>query len=118
MQSKRQKEILDIAVKLLADGGSAGLSIKTIASAVGVSEPAIYRHFGSKHDILCGVIDSFNVIASGLLHELESADLPAMNKLGMFMQDRLKRVNAHPKMAKVMFSEELFQGSAELSERL
>lgn len=53
--TKRQKEILNAATKILSCGNIDELTIKNIASKVGVSEPAIYRHFDSKHDLLVSI---------------------------------------------------------------
>ena len=47
-RTKRQDEILDIALNLLADGGVKNLTMKRIAESIGVSEPAVYRHFKNK----------------------------------------------------------------------
>lgn len=44
----RQGEILDAALAVFADRGYDGGTMRQIASRVGVSEPAIYRHFASK----------------------------------------------------------------------
>ncbi|MCK5088225.1 MAG: helix-turn-helix transcriptional regulator, partial [Melioribacteraceae bacterium] len=46
--TKRQAEIIDESIKLIADKGIQGLTIKNLSKAIGVSEPAIYRHFENK----------------------------------------------------------------------
>ena len=51
-RTKRQDEILDIALNLLADGGVKNLTMKRIAESIGVSEPAVYRHFKNKTEIV------------------------------------------------------------------
>ena len=43
--SKRQKEIIGAAISLIAQNGIEGLTTKALAAAVGISEPALYRHF-------------------------------------------------------------------------
>ena len=48
----RQVEILQVALRLLAEGGCHALTIRNIAFELGITEPAIYRHFGSKKDLL------------------------------------------------------------------
>lgn len=49
---KRQEEILEAALSLLAQGGSHALTTRNLAGALGITEPALYRHFGSKKDLL------------------------------------------------------------------
>ncbi|MCP3965545.1 MAG: TetR/AcrR family transcriptional regulator [Lentisphaerae bacterium] len=118
MLSKRQTEIVEIAVSLISGRGIQNLTIKNIANELGVSEPAIYRHFASKYDILCAVIDSFSAIASGILEQLVDSDESALDKVGRFMADRIERMSEHPKLAKIMFSEEIFQDDPRLSARM
>ncbi len=49
---KRQEEILKAALGLLAHGGSHALTTRNLARALNISEPALYRHFESKKDLL------------------------------------------------------------------
>ena len=59
-RTKRQDEILDTALHLLADGGVKNLTMKRIAESIGVSEPAVYRHFKNKTEIVKGIIEKFD----------------------------------------------------------
>ena len=52
----RQLQIIQESITLIAEKGIQGLTMKNLASAIGVSEPALYRHFKSKNDILSGII--------------------------------------------------------------
>ena len=46
---------------LISEQGLAGASMGRIAEIVGISEPAIYRHFGSRREILLSALDSVSV---------------------------------------------------------
>jgi AcrR family transcriptional regulator len=48
----RQQQIIGAAAKLIFKYGSEHLTVKRIATEVGISEAAIYRHFKSKKSIL------------------------------------------------------------------
>jgi AcrR family transcriptional regulator len=48
----RRAEILDAAARLFAERGFHGASIEDLGAAVGVSGPAIYRHFSGKEALL------------------------------------------------------------------
>ena len=48
----RQQQIVDAAAILIFKYGSEHLTVKKIATVVGISEAAIYRHFNSKKSIL------------------------------------------------------------------
>lgn len=50
--SPRRREILDAAATLFAAKGFHGVSIEEIGGAVGISGPALYRHFSGKDSLL------------------------------------------------------------------
>ncbi|HET6350955.1 MAG TPA: helix-turn-helix domain-containing protein [Coriobacteriia bacterium] len=52
----RRGEILDAAMRVFAEKGYTGGSMRDIAQRVGVSEPAIYKHFGSKEDLFLALL--------------------------------------------------------------
>ena len=43
---------MESALGLIAEKGIQGLTIKNLSKKIGISEPAIYRHFDSKSSIL------------------------------------------------------------------
>ncbi|GAA5086715.1 AcrR family transcriptional regulator [Thermocatellispora tengchongensis] len=51
-RGKRRTEILDAAATLFAARGFHGVSIEEIGAAVGISGPALYRHFTGKQALL------------------------------------------------------------------
>ncbi|WP_083506668.1 TetR/AcrR family transcriptional regulator [Leucobacter sp. G161] len=51
-KAQRRERYLEAAATLIAERGFSGVSIDLLGSAVGVSGPALYRHFSSKEDIL------------------------------------------------------------------
>ncbi|GAA3681253.1 TetR/AcrR family transcriptional regulator [Nonomuraea antimicrobica] len=51
-RGNRRAEILDAAARLFAARGFHGVSIEDIGGAVGVSGPALYRHFNGKDALL------------------------------------------------------------------
>ncbi|GII62422.1 TetR family transcriptional regulator [Sphaerisporangium krabiense] len=52
----RRREILDAAAGLFAARGFHGTSIEEIGAAVGVSGPALYRHFSGKESLLAEML--------------------------------------------------------------
>jgi len=55
----RRRQILDAAALMLADGRTAALEIKELASNVGVTRPVVYRFFPTRQALLEGVIGDF-----------------------------------------------------------
>jgi AcrR family transcriptional regulator len=46
----RQKDILKAAIAIIANQGYEKLTIKNLATKIGVTEAALYRHFKSKRE--------------------------------------------------------------------
>ncbi|HZN16238.1 MAG TPA: TetR/AcrR family transcriptional regulator [Acidimicrobiales bacterium] len=53
----RREMILEAAAQLFFDRGFAATGIDDIGTAVGVTGPAFYRHFKSKHDLLVALVE-------------------------------------------------------------
>ncbi len=64
MHTQRQLEFIEAAIKLTATEGIQKLTIRNVASAIGVSEAAVYRHFESKHELLKAILDHLNAMLS------------------------------------------------------
>ena len=54
--TSRQTEVLNHSLALIQEQGLAGLTMRKIAERMGFSEPAIYRHFKTKQDLVLGII--------------------------------------------------------------
>ncbi len=55
-KAERRAAILVAAARLMAERGFANVRLEDIGSAVGVSGPAMYRHFAAKHDLLAEML--------------------------------------------------------------
>jgi AcrR family transcriptional regulator len=71
MATQRDK-ILSAACDLLVTGGLNGLSMRKLASRLGVTAPALYRHYESKETVLVDVVgEAFKVFAQYLYRAVE-----------------------------------------------
>jgi AcrR family transcriptional regulator len=75
--SGRHSQILEVAARLFAERGFHGVSVGDIGRAVGISGPALYKHFESKDAVLAQMLVS---ISERLLDEgrarVEAASTP------------------------------------------
>ena len=55
-KARRRQAILDHSKRLFAASGFRAVSIEEIGAGAGISGPAVYRHFGSKEDILAELL--------------------------------------------------------------
>ncbi|KAA9021788.1 TetR/AcrR family transcriptional regulator [Niallia endozanthoxylica] len=58
-QTDKQQKIVEAAVKMFASNGYANTSTSEIAKVAGVSEGTIFRHYGTKDNLLLAVILPF-----------------------------------------------------------
>ncbi|MFK7828331.1 MAG: TetR/AcrR family transcriptional regulator [Congregibacter sp.] len=56
---ERERVILDAATKLFASAGFHATSTRKIAAAAGVSEGTVFHYFGSKNELMLGILDRF-----------------------------------------------------------
>ena len=55
--AERRAAVLDAALRVFGEGSYDGATTAEIARAAGVSEPILYRHFGSKRELYCACLD-------------------------------------------------------------
>ena len=113
--TERQKAIINISIKLIAERGIQQLTIKNISRGLGVSEPAIYRHFECKMDILLAILSNFKSMTKDAIERLQLIDISAIQKIERLFTTHFKRFVINPALAAVIFSEEIFQNDKRLS---
>lgn len=76
-KADRRAAILAAAATLFAERGYAGVTIEDLGTAVGVSGPAVYRHFPGKAAVLAAILqDASRVLLDGAERVLESSPDP------------------------------------------
>ena len=80
MESKEKntkKKILEEALKLFAQSGYMGTSMNDIASKLGVTKAALYKHYKSKQEILDSIIEKMNELDIERVKQYENHDAAA-----------------------------------------
>ena len=113
MFSKRQQQIIETAIKIIATNGIQNLTTKNLANEIGISEPALYRHFNNKLEILKAVIAYFKIKMQPASAKLNKS-ANSLNNIEKFMLEHLKIISQNPNFAKVIFSEANFQNEENL----
>ncbi len=112
--SDRQKQIIQASVQLIAQKGIQGLTIKNISQAIGISEPAIYRHFENKNDIILGII---SVLRESIIEktDAETDDNNTIDSIKKIFQSYTDRFTKNPALTAIVFSEEIFTNNSLLA---
>jgi len=118
MLSERQGQIIDKSICLIADKGIQGFTIKNLSKAIGISEPAIYRHFDSKTHILLTILDNFKEMANMLSGMMETNPMTAVEKISFMFKNMVDMFTETPALVSVIFSEEIFKNEEVLKNKI
>jgi AcrR family transcriptional regulator len=105
---------MDAAMKLVAENGFSGFTIRNVASAVGVTEPAVYRHFSNKLDLLTAMLEDLQAAIVPHFRKLSQVEGGAKRILGGFIHGIFDELKIHPSFAPFIFSEDLFHAEPHL----
>lgn len=114
----RQTEIINISINIISEKGIQQLTIKNIAKDMGISEPAIYRHFKSKFDILSTILSSFEDNGIIITDQVISAKTSSLKKMEAIFLNHFEQFSKNPALTAVIFSEEIFQNDAILANQV
>ncbi len=116
--TKRQAQIAGAAIEIIGEVGIQGLTIKTLAAKIGVTEGAIYRHFTSKWDILGAIAAMFNAGSTDILKRVIASELSGLEKIKRFFLGRLEQFMENRGLVLVMFSDDIFKGNSDLQKQV
>ncbi len=116
--TERQKEIINAAFTLISTQGIQDLTIKNLGKAIGVSEPAIYRHFASKAEILSGIVDEITAVKNRTLAFSRSGDADPRLCLRRFFSHQASEFEIFPPLSIILSPEDLFRTDVGLITRI
>lgn len=114
----RKGEIIDKALNLIAQRGIEKLTFRNLAAAVGISEPAFYRHFSGKSAILLAILDHFDALRRELFERIRRQAPDSLAALEAVFREHLSLFARQPALAMLLFPEEIRQNRAELEARV
>lgn len=112
----KQRKILESSIDLFSENGFANTSTSEIAKRAGVAEGTIFKHFGSKDNLLIATIlpfivhDVFPEIAIQFAeHTLKPQYMDFRAFVHAFIKDRLIFINENHKVAKIFITEIMYK---------
>jgi AcrR family transcriptional regulator len=118
MITERQQEIIETSLGLINEKGIQGLTIKNLSKRLGITEPAIYRHFENKIQILMAVLDVLKNNTSEIFGSELKSNQTAVQKIEQLFKKHFKSFAQMPSMASVVFSEEIFRNEEKLIDKI
>jgi len=118
MLTERQQEIIDTSLEIISTIGIQGLTIKNLSKRIGISEPAIYRHYENKISILLAILDYFKSSGEQMfIKQVNSNDEP-LRKIECIFEGHFEAFDRNPSLVSVIFSEEIFRNEPVLQEKI
>ncbi len=101
--SDRRAQIIESALNLMSNRGVAGTTTARIAADVGVSEPALYRHFKNKQEIVLAALDEVSmrlILYTTSAADPDGGDLERLRQMSSAFYDF---VMSHPEETRTLF---------------
>ena len=111
MESKEKntkEKILEEALKLFAQSGYMGTSMNEIASRLGVTKAALYKHYSSKQEILDSIVERMNQMDAKRAKEYEMPDGDMEDVIAGYKNIALEKIRRFTKVQFLHWTEEEF----------
>ena len=109
MKEKSTKEkILEEALRLFAKSGYMGTSMNDIASRLGVTKAALYKHYSSKQEILDSIVERMNQMDAQRAKEYEMPDGNMEEVIAGYKNTALEKIRQYTKVQFLHWTEEEF----------
>lgn len=118
MRTQRQQELLLAAMEIVAEQGFSRLTIRNVAAAIGVTEPAVYRHFPSKLALLTAILEELQKAIVPHFRALAYGKASLEELLRHFILGIFTELEKRPAYAPFIFSEEAFHNEPRLKDEL
>lgn len=103
----RKAEIIDATLRLADKLGPDRLTTETIADAVGLSQPGIFRHFPKKKDLWEAVAARVGSMMESRWKKAQNGDAPATDRIRALIGAQLRLIQSTPAIPAILFSREL-----------
>jgi AcrR family transcriptional regulator len=112
--SERQSQIVDAAMQIIATKGSRRFTAQLLATEIGVTGGAIYRHFESMDAIVDAVVQRMGAILfDGFPPELSDP----IERLKVFFHHRARTILVKPHISRLLLSDHLAQAGGRVQAR-
>lgn len=115
--SSRKQQIVETVLGLVAAHGTDAVSAQLIADTIGVTQPAVFRHFPSKEAIWLAVMDWLEERLVAIYSAADDLEKPGFVVLSRMFMDHARLIERYPALAKLVFSDHLRLQYPSLQER-
>lgn len=102
---EKQLKILDVAIELFKEKGFVGTSMRDIAARLDIKAASLYAHIRSKDELLEWISFSTAEKFFAGLNQVKDANVPAQEKLDLFIEKHLQTVLENPDVTNIYSNE-------------
>lgn len=95
MAERTKLKILDVALQLFSQNGYLGTSMNDIAMKLGITKPALYKHYASKHEILECIVERMNEMDFERAKEYEMPETQPDGFADAYVKTPIEKIRAY-----------------------
>lgn len=103
IRRNRERDVTRAAIEVFYEKGYAAASVQDIADIVGVLKGSLYYYIASKEDLLSRIVEAVHAQSSAILDEVLALDIPAIERLHLYISRHLKWSLANVEEVTVFF---------------
>jgi AcrR family transcriptional regulator len=109
----RKQEIIQATMEIVAEEGIQNLTMARLAKRTGITDGALYKHFGSKQEIVLAMVQEVqNSLSAFMRPQVAQYDDP-LEKLQNVLRLQLEYLEQHKGVPRILFSEAVHAGNSE-----
>lgn len=114
----RKEKITITSIEILDEKGIQGLTTREIASRQNITEPAIYRHFSSKKNIILSIIEKFKIFDELISSTIKENEIEPIEALKYYIESFSTYYENYPEITTIMFSLDIYGYDEELKKEM
>ena len=101
---ERKAQIVEAALRLLGNTPLASLTTRQIARELSISQPALFRHFASREQLLLSVLDHARAQLGEIANIVLERTFNPLDRIRALATELLSYVDKHPGLPRLLFS--------------
>jgi len=103
----RKAEIVDAVLRLSDTHGPDRLTTETVANAVGLTQPGLFRHFPKKQNLWEAVAGRIGILMETAWTKSQRNKAPAVERIYSLVGAQMRLIQSTPAIPAILFSREL-----------
>ncbi len=117
MNVSKKEKILEAAIKIIDEEGFSALSMKRVGELVGITEPAVYRYFKSKENLINEIFTKIISIHKSITEKYSDTE-DELLKIEEILTSQLEYYEENREITAIIFSLDAFSYSPTIKENI